>query len=706
MKYEIVHTAQNDTFLLDCPIQLVKEMVAQDQETGIYYLNVQYFSMVRKEIKTICLKLSVKTRGAIKSNVSYIFHPKNGKGLMKNDKPHPFHMGEYKSVDVLVSRVAFCDGSVWVCPSKPQTCVVPEKADITEFDKYRGQIQEKFGDLKVKYAYSENQHLWRCPCGCVNQDEKCFACGGYKIETRNFFNKERLEIEYGWIQEELATKETNQVFLQEIQETKRYSEIFDSIIVNAHSQNSEDIANAIMTINEIMPEDMFLKKVQAIELLAMAEDRFQQRRAKQVEFKHLMASISHKLSDRKRRIAARAKRRTKIATVATATLSSMMIFIVAVAYILTSYVIPEWKYTSGMTSYQNGEYNVAIAIFTELDGYEDSQEMIVESWYQIAVDYIERYDYNNARSVFSALDGYKESAQYLIDADVMEGEDYLNQGRYQDALDMFAIVADVDGVAIMQDQCYYGLATTAYAAGDEDSALELFILANDYSNSDDYIISIIRAKAEGFYQAGDYGSLISLLENRDDDFVYTYLAEVVPIYETYAKTYYDNGDYATSKTMYQIMTNVTEYLGTSAAKRVVAYPIFCDARLYANNYDDVIAVFDLSYESYNVIEDVSGYMVKFLSDSKWVYVYTSTSTDSSSSNDTYVSTTTRYMEVDEYGYAELSLQESTTGEGNLSYYDGSLYIDGEEIAQLRITSYSSITFTIKKTDYDYARTNS
>ncbi|MFI3167779.1 MAG: hypothetical protein R3Y32_06620 [Bacillota bacterium] len=698
MKYEIIKATDNKTFMLDCPIQLIKSMVTREAETGIYYLNVRYFSMAEKDIQTVCLKLSVKSKGAIKINSTYIFQPKNGSGMIQNDKPHPFYLGEYKDVDFFVSKIIFTDGSQWLGSSKPQYSDVPEKADIAKYDKYKYHIDKKFQGVNVKYAFSENAHLWRCVCGCVNQNKQCFSCGCDGLETRNFFDAERLEREYSWWQEKLACDESMVSELETLQETKRYSEIFDAQIRKTKSQSSKDVADAIVTINEIYNEENFLKKVQAEELLARANAKFEERKEAEWGQRHWMASIQNKLAEEKRIKQIKTAKRNKVTAIISTTVLSICVIAVSLFYAMTNYVIPEWQYTSGMESFNNQQYSEAIDIFTELGEYEDSSDMVLESWYQMAVDYIESDDYNSARNVFLTISEYKNSAVYLVIADKMEGEDYLSQGRFEDALEMFALVADEDGVALMQDECYYGLALAAFNSDDIDTALEMFLLANEYSNSEDYIVSIIKTKADAYYQAGDYANLITLLEFRTDDFVATYLAEVVPIYESYAQAYYDNGDYATSKTMYLILANVTDYLGSTASNRVVAYPVFCDARMYANNYDEVVKVFDLSYESFDVIEDVQGYMVQFLAEYKWV-TYAGTSTDSSDS------TTDRYISVDEDGYATYSMQSSTSGSGDLTYYDGMLYVDGEKLFEMRITSYSSIVFTISKTEYVYARTN-
>ncbi len=699
MKYEIIQTTSPTVFAVDCPIQLVKSMVTQDIEKGIYYLNVQYFSMVKTPIENICLRLSVKEdKSPIKTVSSYIFAPTAGVGVMKNDKPFAFFIGVFKDVEICVTRITFCDGSVWRGGVKQLFCESPEKLNIQEYKKYDNQISEKFAYIKtLKYAYSENKYLWRCPCGCVNKEDTCFICGSIKEDTRNFFDIERLERQDGWIKEKLACDKEKEANIAAIEKSAQLSGVLDSVIVKTKSERSCEVAEAIVTINSIYNEDLFYKKAQADELLARAKARFAARKKAEVEYKNMMAHEAFLLADSKRIKKQRAQKRDKILAITTSTLLCLCILCFSVFYGMTEFVIPSWKYESALSSFNSGAYTEAIAKFEEMEGYGDSENKIVESKYLMAVDYIEGGDYISARTIFQALGDYEESAEYVTQTIKMEGVDYMSDSDYYAALDIFATIPDYDGISILQDECYYRLAVIANNSGDDDGALELFYLANDYANSDDFILSIISGKAYTYFAAGNYSKLIQLLEFADYDFVADYMSVVVPAYEETAREYYDAGEYYIAKEMYTILANSTKWLAEAAANRVVAYPVFCDARLYGNNYDAVVEVFELSYESYNIIQDVEGYMVKFLSDSKWVsYTFVTDGDDSVS---------TRNMTVDASGYAELSLQNSTIVKGTLTYINGYLYVDGKKIVEVKVSSYTGIAFNISDAWYSYARTS-
>ncbi len=699
MKYEIIQTNHPQSFTVDCPIQLVKSMVTKNTETGVYFLNVKYFSMASAEIENICLRLSVKEdKNPNKSNISYIFTPTASEGIMKNPQPFPFFIGNFKNVEISVSKITFVGGGVWRGGTKQIVCDSPEKIAISTFDKFSDQISEKFAHIpNVKYAYSENKHVWRCPCGCVNQADSCFICGNGKIDTRNFFDIERLERAEYWRKEKLRNDETKVEGNILLEKSAYLSSVLDSVITDVKSENSQVVASAINTINEIYNEELFLKKVQADEMLKTANARFKGRKQAEIDFKNLLSNEAHILADSTRIKKERSRKITKVSTVLASIFICLCMIFTTSFYVVTEIAMPAWQYESALTSFEKGDYNEAIDKFTALGDYEDSQEMITESTYKLAESYIQDGDYFGARDVFQSLGDYKESATYVLETYKMEGETYMSQLDYYSALDVFATISDYDGVYNLENQCYYYLAIQANNDGDYDSALELFEEANDYGNSADFILSIIKTQANEYFTDGSYAKLIKLLEFSDYDFVYDYMSVAVPAYEAEARAYYDSGQYYVAKEMYLILANSTEYLSETAASRVVAYPIFCDARMYANNYDEVMEVFDLSYESYAIIQEVSGYMVSFLSDAKWVSFSFSDETDTSVS--------LRNMTVDKYGYVEMSLQSSITEKGTLTYVDGYLYVDGKKVVEIKVSSYTGITLNIGGTWYQYARSS-
>lgn len=701
MKYEIIQTHFSQSFTIDCPIQLVKSMVTKNVETGVYFLNVKYFSMSETPIENICLRLSVKEeKTPYKSNIAYVFTPTASGGIMQNPQPFPFFMGAFKDVEISVAKISFEDGGFWKGGVKQTVCDSPEKIDIATFEKYNEEITEKFAHIpNIKYAYSENAHIWRCPCGCVNQEDSCFICGNAKIDTRNFFDEERLERQHGWRQEKLRTDEAKVVPNQMLQKSQELSAVFDSVIVKAKSENSQVVAEAIATINEIYDEELFIKKVQAAEVLSSAQRRFKGRKKAEVDFKNFMTHQAHLLADKKRIKQAKIKKVTKVSTVLASIFVCLCLICMSSFYVITEIAMPAWQYESALTSFANGDYNDAINKFTELGDYEESNAMIVESTYQIAEGYIQSGDYLSSREIFVSLEDYKDSASYVTETFKMEGEAYMAQKDYYSALSVFYDISSYDGVYDLENQCYYYLAIEANNSGDDDLALELFAQTNDYANSADFILSIIKSKANAYFAAGNYAKLIQLLENSDYDFVDEYMLVAVPAYETEARAYYDAGEYFIAKEMYGILAGSTQWLTETAANRVISYPVFCDARLYANNYDEVIAVFDLSYESYSIIQEVSGYMVQFLSDSKWVAF----SLSDEDTDGTTTSVSARNMTVDKYGYAEMSLQNSITEKGTLTYVDGYLYIDGKKIVEIKLVSYTGISLKVSNSWYSYAR---
>ena len=71
------------------------------------------------------------------------------------------------------------------------------------------------------------------------------------------------------------------------------------------------------------------------------------------------------------------------------------------------------QYRTAIELFNNGKYDEAITVFSALNNYKNSSDMITESEYQKAVSFYENGQYQEAFLAFEALDGYKDSADYL-----------------------------------------------------------------------------------------------------------------------------------------------------------------------------------------------------------------------------------------------------------------------------------------------------
>lgn len=695
MKYRVVQESDNQSYLLDCPIQLVKSMVIFEEETAINSLFLKYFNTTKKPVKSISVKLKAREKGNRKAVESIlVFSPDKPLFMMKNKTPQPFLAGEFGSVEIVCDKVVFSCGEVWEVSKKPVFSPMPRKISLTTVSKYKEQIDAFWAEYATpKYVYSENDQLWRCGCGSVNQHADCHRCGISRISAKNCFSVTRLSREYKWIQqqkEERAKKEEEKEAYN-LSMAKVYDDVFEDTYKYQNSPSELELLRAKRRLTTLAKQENFEKRVQAGEILSRVDAQLAKVKERSREFLAIVKEESDKLISEAKERKKIQDRKRKIATVALSSLCAIVLVVVTSFSYITNIAIPSMKYSEATKAYLSGDYLTAAEIYSGLDGYKDSEDIAISSIYLYGISLLDSGEFLTARDVFDSLSGYENSESYIVQSYVDEAVYLKDTGSYKDAILVAETVENSDTADALVLECNYLLGVEAYNSGNSSEALIYFDLADGYSDADGITEVIMQNMASEFFASGDYGSVITLLEHTNYDFTDDYMSIVVPVYEQNALAFYDAGDYVTAKAMYEILADCGSWLSGTAAKRIVAYPVYCDARLYGDNFDDVISVFDLSYESFKIVEEVSGYMAQFLVDATWVEFTNNTLN------------TDRKMTLSSDGTASLVLA-GIRATGEFDYINGYVYIDGSKIVEMHINSYSSITFTVAKDDYDeYAR---
>ena len=145
---------------------------------------------------------------------------------------------------------------------------------------------------------------------------------------------------------------------------------------------------------------------------------------------------------------AKAKKVKKILVLVSVLLVSCFVF----AVLLYAVIIPNTKYNNALKLQNTGNYNEAIAVFTELGDYKESYEQITECKYSIAKLYLESGKYTDAYNAFKELEGYKDVNSLL------NGNEYL---VYEAKKEVYAVGNDVE----------FGDYTWTVLAQDNDKAL-------------------------------------------------------------------------------------------------------------------------------------------------------------------------------------------------------------------------------------------
>lgn len=108
------------------------------------------------------------------------------------------------------------------------------------------------------------------------------------------------------------------------------------------------------------------------------------------------------------------ERRKKSLTIAAVVL---VVIACAIAWCIPNVIIPNNKYQQAVVLRENGQYDEAIALFTELGNYYDAAAQVTETKYQKATNLNAFGKYDEAYAIYVTLTGYKDVDKLLIEDD-------------------------------------------------------------------------------------------------------------------------------------------------------------------------------------------------------------------------------------------------------------------------------------------------
>jgi len=118
--------------------------------------------------------------------------------------------------------------------------------------------------------------------------------------------------------------------------------------------------------------------------------------------------------------------------------------VIIIPILIITVIVPTIKYSAAVELKEAGDYLAAITAFNKLDGFRDSEEMIIDCNYDIAVQLMNEGKYINAAQYFSRLGEYKDSKTKLSECTENFSEEryghaveVFNEGEYEDALTAF-----------------------------------------------------------------------------------------------------------------------------------------------------------------------------------------------------------------------------------------------------------------------------
>lgn len=165
------------------------------------------------------------------------------------------------------------------------------------------------------------------------------------------------------------------------------------------------------------------------EIIAIAEIDRLRNNMKEAEQKRLIALEQKRIADKKR--------------------SKIILLVVSILLIIISTISYVGSIREELSAYnhakellQKGLYSRAAKEFEELDGFWNSEKLILEAYFLRAKAYMEDEDYDNAIELFLKNENYKNSSELLNESKYLKAEKLYEKEDYESAVEIYAELGD------------------------------------------------------------------------------------------------------------------------------------------------------------------------------------------------------------------------------------------------------------------------
>ena len=238
-----------------------------------------------------------------------------------------------------------------------------------------------------------------------------------------------------------------QVLNQDPENSKAY---LGKLMVELHVKSVADLANAAAPFDgngNYQKAVRFADEELATELKGYAV-AVGNKYKKIAEAKRIADEKQRRENERRReQTVIKAKRIVKHVLIATAAVFT----VIAVVFLLNSYIIPTVKYNSAIKLMNSEKFEEAIARFEKMEGYKDSEDKIIEckeaivyNKYEKALELMQNGKYNDAIAAFEALGTYKDSKSKItecktaiLDVKYDAALKMMEEGKYSEAIPKF-----------------------------------------------------------------------------------------------------------------------------------------------------------------------------------------------------------------------------------------------------------------------------
>lgn len=189
-----------------------------------------------------------------------------------------------------------------------------------------------------------------------------------------------------------------------------------------------------------------------------------------------------------------------------AILIAASVVLIAAIVLFVMYGLPAIRYSSGVRAFDNGDYTRAVAVFSALEDYKESNAYLAQA--ELGVHYtnagikVQAGEYDEAIKEYKNAKDFQNAKALLKETYVLYGDSLLSQGKYDEAVKEYrnasesgkvAQAYDQKGEALFRNKQYVEAAEAFASSGNEDRQLDCSI-----------------ALAE---EQKDYVSAIAVLEN-------------------------------------------------------------------------------------------------------------------------------------------------------------------------------------------------
>ena len=148
----------------------------------------------------------------------------------------------------------------------------------------------------------------------------------------------------------------------------------------------------------------------------------------------------------------------------------------------------EYTYLMAKQAYDQGDYHRAVAVFSEIPGYQETDHYLTDSRYILAEQSYQCGDYDTAIEQFHALGDYKDGTQRALEITYEVAQSSYDAGQFDAAIKYFKALGDYNGGMERSLEITYEVAESFYKSGELDNAISYFSDAGDYKDAVDRVM--------------------------------------------------------------------------------------------------------------------------------------------------------------------------------------------------------------------------